>query len=82
MRALICYDDDQLRRVESSIAAIVSAPACYRQSKQALLEALLIERASLLQYAKRRRMPAHRMAVARPKRLRWLDPPSAHLGAA
>jgi len=52
MRALICHDDGQLRRVESAIAAIEADQPCYRQSKQMLLEALRIERASLLQYTK------------------------------
>lgn len=73
MRALICHDDDQLRRVESAIAAIEAAPPGQRQTKLALLAALHIERASLLQYAKHRRVQADRAASPARKRLKWLD---------
>jgi hypothetical protein len=52
VRALICHDDGQLHRVESAIAAIESSQPCYRQGRLALLEALRIERASLLRYTK------------------------------
>lgn len=82
MKALICYDDDQLRRVESSIAAIESATPCQRQTKQALLMALQIERASLLQYTKRRRVQAKRAASPMQKRLKWLDAEPIHVTAA
>ena len=63
MRALICNDDGQLRRVERAIAAIESAQPYYRQSKQALLEALHIERASQLQYTKRYRGRSDRVTA-------------------
>lgn len=80
MRALICHDDGQLRRVESAIAAIESAQPCYRQGKQALLEALQIERASLLQYTKRRHGKIGHVPVA--KHLRWLDASPVHAATA
>jgi hypothetical protein len=79
MKALICYDDDQLRRIESSIAVIESAQPCYRQNKQALLTALQIERASLLQYTKRRRVLANRAASPVQKRLKWLNAPPVQI---
>lgn len=82
MRALICYNDDQLRRVESSIAAIKSAAPCQRQTKQALLTALQIEQASLLQYTKRRRVQAKRVASPMRKRLKWLDAEPIHVATA
>ena len=82
MRVLICYDDDQLRRVESTIAAIESAQPCFRQSRQALLEALQIERATLLQYTKRRRVPTNGAASPVQKRLKWLNATPVHMAVA
>lgn len=68
MRVLICYDDGQLRRVESAIMAIESAQPCYRHSKEALLKALQIERASLLQFTKHPRGQTDRMTIPERKR--------------
>lgn len=78
MRALICHDDGQLRRVESAIAAIESAQPCYRQNHQALLEALRIERAALLQYTKRYRTPIDRVTMPVAERLTWRNATPAH----
>jgi hypothetical protein len=74
MRALICDDDGQFRRVEAAIASIEAAAPCYRRSKLALLQALEVERASLLQYQKRMPSKASRaLAQSRNRRLTWLN---------
>lgn len=79
MKALICHDDVQLRRIESAIAAIESAFPCDRQNKLALLRALEVERASLLQYTQRARAATHRAAQPKPrKRLAWLEATPRH----
>lgn len=74
MKVLICRDDGQLRRIESAIAAIEAASSGERQSKLALLNALEIEHASLLQYAQRGRSTARTHPPKnRPRQLSWLD---------
>ncbi len=75
MRVLICHDDGQLRRVESAIAAIESASPGYHQGKMALLAALRLERASLLQHARRATVTAGQAAMPAPKHLKWLNAP-------
>lgn len=73
MRALICHDDGQLRRIEGAIAAIESAPPSQRQGKLALLEALRIEHASLSKLGHRSRAASVRAAEpAARKRMAWL----------
>lgn len=78
MRALICHDDGQLRRVESAIAAIESVGPCCRQGKQALLAALQMERASLLQYTKRRRGQTDRVTMPAQQRAARLNATPVH----
>ena len=50
MRELIVRDDLQIRRVESSIAAIEGRSVCDRLRVQSLLDALYAERTELQRY--------------------------------
>lgn len=54
MKVLICHDDSQLRRIESTIAAIEKAVSAQQQNKHSLLTALKAERTELLRYAPHR----------------------------
>ena len=80
MRALICHDDGQLRRIEAAIASIEAAQPTCRNSKLALLRALEVERNSLLQYTKRARSKTACASMSpRNGRLTWLNsPPLEH----
>jgi hypothetical protein len=57
MRVLIVYDDGQLRRIESSIAAIEARLPPERHRLSGLLAALEAERQELLRYSIRRPRP-------------------------
>lgn len=72
MKVLICRDDGQLRRIDSAIAAIESAQPCQRENKLALLQALRIERAALLQHARPSRATMIGAAKATQHRPAWL----------
>jgi hypothetical protein len=57
MRVLIVHDDGQLRRIESSIAAIEARLPPERHRLSGLLAALEAERQELLRYSIRRPRP-------------------------
>ncbi len=54
MRTLIARDDQQLRRLESAIAALEARPPAERNRAYLLLQALESERAELLRYSPQR----------------------------
>ena len=64
MKVLICEEDRELKRIESAIAAIRSAPPQLRRGKMLLLCALEKERVELMRYAGRI-MVKRRMRIAR-----------------
>jgi hypothetical protein len=64
MKVLICKEDRELKRIESAIAAIQSAPPQLRRGKMLLLSALQSERVELMRYSGRVRVK-RRMRIAR-----------------